>query len=71
MRKKNELTKDEMAEYARYWFEKNFKTQCQAAEYFDVSKPFINHVFNGNQLPNRDMLVAMGYEKETIYRRVK
>ncbi len=64
MRKKNNLTKKEMAIYAADYFTKHFKRKVRAAEHFSTSKQTIDNVADMKQPPNEKMLKAFGYRKK-------
>jgi len=71
MQKKNELTKDQMAEYATWFFNKNFKTLTEAARYYETDNSVITYVKQGVRAPTESMLLSFGYTKAKVYKRVK
>ncbi len=70
MAKKKELTPDQMANFADSYFIKHFRTYSHAAEYFGTSNAAVSAIIRGNQAPNEAMLLAFGYMKDKVYKRV-
>lgn len=68
---KKELTSEQMADFANEYFLKNFRTYSAAAFYFGTSSAAMSAIIRGQQAPNEAMLLAFGYTKDKIYRRVK
>jgi len=71
MQKKNELTIKQMADFADWYFLKHFKKYGEAAKYFETHNSVITEVIQGKRAPTDKMLLAFGYTKEKVYKRIK
>lgn len=72
MKKKKEFTPEEMAEFAKYYFRKYFRTYVEAADKFETTSSVISDVIGGKRSPTKGMLDAFDYEKSKIFtKRVK
>lgn len=71
MRNKKELTREEMADYAKWYFNKYFESYTEVAKTFSVQNSVITEIIQGKRAPTESMLIALGYYKAKVYKRVK
>ena len=58
-------------EFKIIFFDLEFKSNKEAADFFGVSQGFMSLVTSGRKKANDEMLRKAGYERVTIYRKIE